>query len=75
MIRESIKDAMDFRKIKSKDLAEYIGVTKSSMSLFLNGKRAMGQEKLEAMLDYLKIKLVREEELNNKQLEGKSSQS
>ncbi|WP_233552316.1 helix-turn-helix transcriptional regulator [Parabacteroides sp. AF48-14] len=66
---------MDFRKIKSKDLAEYIGVTKSSMSLFLNGKRAMGQEKLEAMLDYLKIKLVREEELNNKQLEGKSSQS
>ena len=75
MIRESIKDAMDFRKIKSKDLAEYIGVTKSSMSLFLNGKRAMGQEKLEAMLDYLNIKLVREEELNNKQLEGKSSQS
>ncbi|WP_425291727.1 helix-turn-helix domain-containing protein [Bacteroides fragilis] len=49
---------MKLRKIKQKDLAEHIGTTKSSMSLFLNGKRAMGQEKIEAMLEYLRIELI-----------------
>lgn len=34
MIREVIIEAMKIRKIKSKDLAELIGVAKSSMSLF-----------------------------------------
>lgn len=60
-INEVIKEAMGVRKIKSKDLADYIGVTKSSMSLFLHGKRAMGQEKIEAMLEHLKISLVIED--------------
>lgn len=58
MIVEAIREAMELRKVKAKDLAENIGVTKSSMSLFLNGKRAMGQEKIEAMLKYLHIDLV-----------------
>lgn len=58
MIRNAIKEAMNLRKIKQKDLAEHIGTTKSSMSLFLNGKRAMGQEKIEAMLEYLRIELI-----------------
>ena len=58
MIRETIKEAMEVRKIKAKDLAEHVGVTKSSMSLFLNGKRAMGQEKIEVMLEYLRIDLI-----------------
>lgn len=58
MIRDTIKEAMKLRKIKQKDLAEHIGTTKSSMSLFLNGKRAMGQEKIEAMLEYLRIELI-----------------
>ncbi len=58
MIRETVKEAMELRNVKSKDLAEYIGVTKSSMSLFLNGKRAMGQEKIEKILNFLNIKLV-----------------
>ena len=58
MIRNAIKEAMKLRKIKQKDLAEHIGPTKSSMSLFLNGKRAMGQEKIEAMLEYLRIELI-----------------
>lgn len=61
MITESIKAAMKIRKVKAKDLAESIGITKSSMSLFLNGKRAMGQEKIEAMLNLLRIKLVIED--------------
>lgn len=58
MIRETIKEAMKIRGIKSKDLADAIGISKSSMSLFLNGKMNLGQEKIEAMLRHLGIELV-----------------
>lgn len=58
MIRESVKEAMKLRNVKSKDLAEYVGVTKSTMSLFLNGKLDFKQEKIEKILDFLNIKLV-----------------
>lgn len=58
MIRKTIKEAMRIRKVKSKDLAEYIGVSGSSMSLFLNGKMNLGQNKIEAILEYLNIGLV-----------------
>ena len=57
MIREVIIEAMKIRKIKSKDLAELIGVAKSSMSLFFNGKMNLGQEKIEMMLKFLNIDL------------------
>jgi transcriptional regulator with XRE-family HTH domain len=62
MIRETIKKAMKARKVKSIDLASYIGVTRSTMSLFLNGKCNLGQEKLQIMLIYLGIELVIKEE-------------
>lgn len=58
MIREAVKEAMKLRKVKSKDLAEYIGVAKSNMSLFLNGKLDFKQDKVEKILDFLDIKLV-----------------
>lgn len=58
MIREAIKEAMQFRKLKSKDLAEFIGVTKSTMSLFLNGKMNLGQDKIEALFEFLNISLL-----------------
>lgn len=58
MIREAVKEAMKLRKVKSKDLAEYVGVTKSTMSLFLNGKIDFKQEKIEKILDFLNIKLI-----------------
>lgn len=58
MIRETIKEAMKLRKVKAKDLAEHIGVTKSTMSLFLNGKTNLGQEKIENMFEFLRIQLV-----------------
>lgn len=58
MIRETIKEAMKLRKVKSKDLAEHIGVSGSSMSLFLNGKMNLGQNKIESILEYLNIGLV-----------------
>lgn len=58
MIRKTIKEAMKIRKVKSKDLAEHIGFSESSMSLFLNGKMNLGQNKIEAILEYLNIGLV-----------------
>lgn len=58
MIRKTIKEAMKIRKVKSKDLAEHIGLSESSMSLFLNGKMNLGQKKIEAILEYLNIGLV-----------------
>lgn len=58
MIRESVKEAMKLRNVKSKDLAEYIGVTKSNMSLFLNGKLDFKQDNIEKILEFLNIKLV-----------------
>lgn len=58
MIREVIREAMQLRKVKAKDLAEYIGITKSTMSLFLNGKTKLGQDKLEAIFEFLEIKLI-----------------
>lgn len=58
MIRKTIKEAMKIRKVKSKDLAEHIGLSESSMSLFLNGKMNLGQNKIESILEYLNIGLV-----------------
>ena len=58
MIRETIREAMRIRKVKSKDLAEHIGLSESSMSLFLNGKMNLGLNKIESILEYLNIELV-----------------
>lgn len=49
---------MKLRKVKSKDLAEYIELSESSMSLFLSGKMNLGQNKIESILEYLNIELV-----------------
>nr|DAW44635.1 MAG TPA: helix-turn-helix domain protein [Caudoviricetes sp.] len=58
MIRDIVKEAMKLRKVKSKDLAEHIGLSESSMSLFLNGKMNLGQNKIESILEALNIELV-----------------
>lgn len=58
MIRDKINEAMKLRGVKAIDLAEQIGVTRSTMSLFLNGKMNLGQQKLEEILKYLNIELV-----------------
>ena len=58
MIRDIVKETMKLRKVKSKDLAEHIGLSESSMSLFLNGKMNLGQNKIEYILEYLNIELV-----------------
>lgn len=58
MICETINQAMIIRGVKATKLAEHVSITKSTMSLFLNGKRKLGQEKLEAIFEYLGIELV-----------------
>lgn len=58
MIRETIKEAAKIRKVKAKDLAEHVGVTPSSMSLFLSGKINLNQDKIEKMFQLLNIELV-----------------
>ena len=58
MIRETIKEAMKFRSVKQIELAEYIGVTKGTMSAFLAGRVNLGQDKIETILKYLSIDLV-----------------
>lgn len=58
MIRETIKEAMKIRKVKSKELAEHIALSESAMSLFLNGKMNLGLNKIESILEYLNIELV-----------------
>lgn len=58
MILEAIKEAMKIRGVKAKDLAEAIGVTKGSMSLFLSGKMKLGQDKLDAVLIYLNVEFI-----------------
>lgn len=58
MILEAIKEGMSLRQVKAIDLAGVIGVTKGTMSLFLNGKTKLGQDKLDAILTYLNIEFV-----------------
>lgn len=49
---------MKARKVKAKDLAEHIGINKSTMSMFINGKMNLGQEKIEMIFRFLNIELV-----------------
>lgn len=58
MIRLVVKEAMKIRNLKQKELAEIVGITKSTMSLFLNGKTKLGQEKIETIFRVLNIKLI-----------------
>lgn len=58
MIRNTIKEVMKLRKIKQKELAEFIGITKGTMSAFLAGRINLGLDKVEMIFEYLDIKLV-----------------
>lgn len=58
MIRETIKEAMKIRKVKSKDLAVNIGIAPATISRFLSGKTNLGQNKLESIFEILEIDIV-----------------
>lgn len=57
MIRETIKAAMKEKGITAKVVAEYVGITRCSMSLFLSGKMDLRTSNLEKVLIILDIKL------------------
>ena len=58
MIREKIKETMKARAVKAIDLANEIGIARSTLSLFLNGKSNLGQEKIEKIFSFLGIELT-----------------
>lgn len=57
MIRETIKAAMKEKGITAKAVAEHVGITRCSMSLFLSGKMDLRISNLEKILIILDIKL------------------
>lgn len=57
MIRGIIKKAMENKGVKPVDLANSIDISKSSMSLFLNGKINLSQPKIEKIFEVLGIRL------------------
>lgn len=57
MIREIIKAAMKEKRITAKAVAEHVGITPGSMSLFLSGKMDLRISNLEKILIMLDIKL------------------
>lgn len=62
MIREKIIETMKVRGVKAVDLAKHLGITRSTISLYLHGKAKLGYDNIEKMLDYLNIDLVMSEE-------------
>ena len=58
MIRDAIKEAMKLRKVKQKDLADFAGVTKGTMSAFLAGRINLGLDKIEMIFRFLNIELA-----------------
>ncbi|WP_373720509.1 helix-turn-helix domain-containing protein [Bacteroides heparinolyticus] len=58
MIREKIKQAMYIRGISASEMSKSLGISKSILSSFLSGKSGIGIDKMESILDYLRIELV-----------------
>lgn len=50
MIHEAFKKAMDHYGVRGKDLAELVGISKTHISEFRNGKNWVTEETLEALL-------------------------
>lgn len=57
MIREAIKTAMMRQKVTQRMLADDCGVYYTAISHFLKGRRPLPLDKVEKMLEYLKIEL------------------
>lgn len=57
MIREKIIQVMEEKSIRAVDISTALDINRASLSLFLNGKRALKIESIEKILIYLGIKL------------------
>ena len=49
---------MEGQNVKPIDLTRKLGINKSSISLYLNGKTGLSYDKIESLLNFLNIKLV-----------------
>lgn len=58
MIREAIIKAMEIHKVSQVDLAEHLGISKSSVNNYLSGRRKMSLENIEKALAFLRLKIV-----------------
>lgn len=58
MIREAILKAMEIRKVSQVDLAEHLGISKSSVNNYLSGRRKMSLENIEKALAFLRLEIV-----------------
>lgn len=58
MIREAILKAMEVRNVSQVELAEHLGISKSSVNNYLSGRRKMSLENIEKALSFLGLKIV-----------------
>ena len=58
MIREAILKAMETPKVSQTELAEHLGVSRSSMNNYLAGRRKMSLDNIEKALSFLGLKIV-----------------
>ena len=57
MIREKILQVMKDKSIKAADISEATNFDKSSLSLYLNGKREIRIQSIEKILIYLELEI------------------
>ena len=58
MIRTAIKNAMEAKGIRQQELADVLGVSKSSVSNYLAGRRKLKIENIEKALEFLGLEIV-----------------
>lgn len=58
MIRESIMDAMKARGITQVQLAEHLGISRSSINNYLSGRRKISVEHIEKALLFLGLEIT-----------------
>ena len=58
MFKEAIEKKITELKIRRSKIADDLGLQRSEISSYLNGRRKLSVDKIEAVLDYLGAKIV-----------------
>jgi len=58
MFKEAIERKITELKIRRSKIADDLGLQRSEISSYLNGKRKLSVDKIEAVLEYLGAKIV-----------------
>lgn len=54
-VRKELKEFLKSKGVKNKYIANYAGLTDASISMFLHDKRDLSRQKLDLILEYIKI--------------------